>query len=1028
MRKIFLLTALLCWVSSIAWSQTRQLSGQVTNAETGENLVGVSVTLKGTTKGTVTKNDGKFVLSAPTAGKVVLVFSSTGFTGQEINITTQTTIKVQLKAENKSLEEVVVVGYGSVRKKDLTGAVGTVRSADIVRGNPVNATQALQGQVPGVLVTKMSNKPGQIFSIAIRGENTITPDPNLDPSRNNTLTSGSQQFMGTEPLVVIDGIIGGKLQDINPQDIESIDVLKDASSTAIYGSRGANGVVIITSKRGNTGKPRVTFDTYFGQRTPSHLTEMENAQEFYQSFKNAQLNGWTGTEAGTFNVNEMAIINGGRSTDLARLLAQPGLNTGSTLSVSGGNANTNYRMSGAYMQEDGMIPLTNYKKYSLNAAMDSRITKFLKVGFTLYSNFSTNPVGSLEVPRTVYRERPTSTIFYRDLVDAAIGNDLTFGPVNGYAVRMGRNSAVNPVLEASSKDNYQWTRNVNSQMGNGYVEVNLLKGLVFKSSLSVSYQVAKQDEYRGKYSKSVNVTGNTRGSVENNYFTSYTFDNFLTYNYAKGKSKLNITALQSAFKNTTEFNYISVTGLPYVSYWYNLGSTTGTPVIASGFNQKTLSSYMGRVNYTFNDKYLLTLTGRSDGASQLSTDNKWAFFPSAAFAWKIGDEKIIQKIKAISDLKLRVSYGQVGNSNVAPYSTAATLTPASNYSFGQTGAIGAGPNNLANQALGWERSQELNIGLNLGLFNNRVTAVFEVYDRTTKDLIMRQSLPTTNGYSSVIGNVGRVSNKGIEILLNTVNVSTKNVTWTSSINFTKNKNKLEELPNGATYGYSGSNTNPESILAVGYPLKSFLYFQSNGIWQTQDSALARSYGALPGSVRIVDQNGDGKITTGILGKDDRVIIGTQLPNYTVGFTNRISVKDFDLAVMLYYRNGTMYKNGFLSGYVSDAGGGGRMKLNYWTKENPSNDMWGQGVPKGNFQDAIYFEDASFLRISDITLGYNLPREKLQKIGVDRLRFYVQVVNPVFFTKYRGGDPEYNGAAYQDDFPSMTTNFGINVSF
>ena len=1027
MRKGLLLVTFLALITSLALAQTRKISGTVTG-ENGTVVAGASVIIKGTSKGTTSSSNGKFSIDLPTTGKRVLVVNSIGYGTQEISITNQSDITVKLVTDTKQLDDVVVVGYGAVKKKDLTGAVGSVKAVEIVRGNPANATQALQGQVPGVLVTKMSNKPGQLWQIAIRGENTITPNPNADGGVNLTYTSSTQQFQGTEPLVVIDGIIGGKLQDINPADIESMDILKDASSTAIYGSRGANGVIIISSKRGLSGKPRVTLDSYFGQRTPAHLPEMENAQEFYKStITDAQLNGSTITAASAFNVNELAIINSGKTVDLARLVAGPGMNAGSTLSISGGNGATTYRISGGYIQEDGMVPLTYYKKYNMNTAVDSKITRYLKVGFSLYQNYSTNPTGSLEVPRTVYRERPTSTIYYKDLVDAAIGGDAALGAVNGFAVRMGRGSAVNPLLEASSRENYTWTRNVNSQMGNAYAEINLLEGLVFKSSISVAYQLAKQDEYRGKYSKAINVTGATRASVENDFLSSYTFDNQLTYNYQKGKSKLNITALQSAYKNTNEFNVIAVTGLPYVSYWYNLGSTSGTPVIGSGFNQRTLSSYMGRINYTFNEKYLLTFTGRSDGASQLAPGNKWAFFPSGAFAWRLGDEKFFKKIKSISDLKLRVSYGQVGNSVVSPYSTSATLTSASNYSFGQAAGIGFGPNNLANQDLGWERSQELNLGLNIGLFNNRITAVAEVYNRTTKDLIMRQSIPTTNGFSSVVSNVGRVSNKGIELLLNTVNIQTKDFQWTSSINFTKNINKLEELANGAKFGYSGSNTSPESILAVGHPLKSFLYFQANGIWQLKDSALARTYGAVPGSVRIVDQNKDGKISAGVLGQDDRVILGSQLPNFTLGFTNRVSYKNFDLAVMMYYRNGTMFRNGFMSNYVSDAGGGARLKLNYWTRNNPSNEMWGMGVAK-SFSDALYYEDASFLRIADITVGYNLSREKLQKLGVDRLRLYAQIINPAYFTKFKGGDPEYNGAAYQDDFPSLTCNFGLNLSF
>jgi len=1025
MRKILLMMLPLFFIGNIIWAQNRPLTGTVKNSENGAAIVGASVVIKGTTKGTVTNNDGKFTLDVPAKGNNnVLVISSVGFTSTEIKLTNQTAISATLTSDSKQLEDAVVIGYGSVKKKDLTGAVGTVSAKEITRGNPANATQALQGQVPGVLVTKLSNKPGQLWSIAIRGENTITSNPNADGSVNLTLVSSNPQNMNTEPLVVIDGVVGGKLQDISPADIQTIDILKDASSTAIYGSRGANGVVIITSKRGITGKPRVTVDFYSGRKTPDHLPPMQDAQQFYKSsLTDAALNGAVVSET-MFNVNELAIINGGKTTDLVGAMTQPGINLGANIAVSGGTNGTNYRFSGGYIQEDGMQANTNYKKYNLNAAVDSKITKFLKVGFTLYANYSTNPTGSFEALRTAYRERPTSTIYYADLVDAVIGNDAVTGPVNGYAVRMGRNTAMNPVLEASSLANYTWTRNVSSQMGSAYGELNLVKGLVFKSTISASNQQAVQDEYRGTYSKSVNL-GLTRGSVEDDYITAYTFDNQLTYNLEKGKSKLNITGLQSAFKTTTEMNVGSVTNLPFNSYWYNMQSA-GSFSIGSSFSQRSLQSYMGRINYTFNDKYLFTFTGRSDGASQLAEGKKWAFFPSGAFAWRLGDENFVKNLNVFSDLKLRVSFGQVGNSVVSPYQTSATLA-GTNYNFGQNAGIGLAPGNLPNQELGWERSQELNLGLNVGFFNNRVTAAIEIYDRTTKDLIMRQALPTTAGFSSIIANVGRVSNKGVEILLNTTNVTTKNLMWTTSLNFTKNVNKLEELPNGAKYGWSGS-TNPENALAVGYPLKSFLYFQAAGIWQLGDSAEAKRYGQVPGQVRIVDQNNDGKISAGVVGQDDRIIIGSQLPNFTLGMTNRVSYKNLDLAVMMYYRNGTMYKNGFMSSYISDAGGGARLNLDYWTRNNPSNQIYGMGIPSSNYRDAIFFQDASFLRIADVTVGYTLPKAKTDKMGIDKMRFYLQLINPAYFTKFLGGDPEYNGAAYQDDVPSSTVTFGFNLGF
>ena len=1015
----------LFFIGNIIWAQNRPLTGTVKNSENGAAIVGASVVIKGTTKGTVTNVDGKFTLDVPTKGtNNVLVISSVGFTSTEIKLTNQTSINTTLTSDSKQLEDAVVIGYGSVKKKDLTGAVGTVSAKEITRGNPSNATQALQGQVPGVLVTKLSNKPGQLWSIAIRGENTITANPNADGATNLTLVSSNPQNMNTEPLVVIDGVVGGKLQDISPADIQTIDILKDASSTAIYGSRGANGVVIITSKRGSTGKPRVTVDFYSGRKTPDHLPPMQDAQQFYKSsLTDAALNGAVVSET-MFNVNELAIINGGRTTDLVGAMTQPGINLGANIAVSGGTNGTNYRFSGGYIQEDGMQAHTTYKKYNLNAAVDSKITKYLKVGFTLYANYSANPTGSFEALRTAYRERPTSVIYYADLVDKVIGRDDITGSVNGYAVRMGRNTAMNPVLEASSLANYTWTRTVASQMGSAYGELNLVKGLVFKTTISASNQHAKQDEYRGTYSKSVNL-GLTRGSVEDDYITAYTFDNQLTYNLEKGKSKLNVTGLQSAFKTTTEMNVGSVTNLPFNSFWYNMQSA-GSFSIGSSFSQRSLSSYMGRINYTFNDKYLFTFTGRSDGASQLAEGKKWAFFPSGAFAWRLGDENFVKDLNVFSDLKLRVSFGQVGNSVVSPYQTSATLA-GTNYSFGQNAGIGLAPGNLPNQQLGWERSEELNLGLNVGFFNNRVTAAIEVYNRTTKDLIMRQALPTTSGFGTIIANVGRVSNKGVEMLLNTTNITTKNLMWTTSLNFTKNVNRLEELPNGAKYGWSGG-TNPENALAVGHPLKSFLYFQAAGIWQLGDSAEAKRYGQVPGQVRIVDQNNDGKISAGVIGQDDRVIVGSQLPNYTLGMTNRVSYKNLDVAVMMYYRNGTMFKNGFMSSYISDAGGGARLNLNYWTRNNPSNEIWGMGIPGSNFRDAIFYQDASFLRIADVTFGYTLPKAKTDKMGIDKMRFYLQLINPAYFTKYLGGDPEYNGAAYQDDVPSSTVTFGFNLGF
>jgi len=995
MRKMILLSTLLMCFATVVWSQTRKVEGTV-SGENGAPVVGASITLKGTTKGTTSNADGRFSIDIPVSGKSVLVVNSLGFASQEIAVGNLGVLKVQLTSENKQLEDVVVVGYGSVRKKDLTGAVGSLSTRDIVRANPTNATQALQGQVTGVVITKQSNKPGQAYAIDIRGQNTITG--------------------ATEPLVVIDGVIGARLRDINPQDIQSMDILKDASSTAIYGARGANGVVIITSKRGVSGRPRVTFDTYVGSKVPAHFAQLQTAQEFYQMAQDAVLNGGAAT---AFTASELNMINSGKSTNWLDLVTKPGLNTNSTVAVSGGNAGTTYRFSGGYIQEDGNIPVTSFKKYSLNAAMDSKLNNWLKVGFTAYINYSSNPTGSLEVLRSAYRARPTGVVYYKDVVNPSEGNDLAIGPWNDLSVWMGikDNQVPNPIIDTDPSI-YQLTTTFSNSMGNAYVELGLIKGLTFKSSVSAQAIDERQGEFRNTLSKS-QLTNPPRANYSSRNLGSYTIDNQLSYNLTTGKHKLSATALQSAFKNTAENYAIAATNLPFASLWYNLG-TGGVVTSSSGYSSNALSSYMARVNYTFNDKYLLTLTGRADGASQLSDENKWAFFPSGAFAWQAGDEEFIKNLNVFSDLKLRVSYGEVGNSNVAAYSTQAGLLTTS-YSFGSSAVSGFAPAVIGNKDLKWERSQELNLGINMGFLNNRVSATLELYKRNTRDLILNQTLPTSTGFSSVITNVGKVSNKGIEIMLNTRNIETKNFSWSTSINFSKNINRIEALANGVT-SIIGSS------LFVGKPVRSFYDYRWTGIWQLADSTAAKSFGQLPGAVKVEDLNKDGVISNSP-GKDDRQWLGTQLPNFTMGMTNRMSFLNFDLSFLFYYRNGTMYKNGMLDGTMGEYTGTryNHMVMNYWTKNNPTNDFYGPGVPQA-YRGARSYEDASFIRLSDVTLGYSLPREVLEKKNIERVRVYFQVINPTYWTRFNGMDPEYNSNTFIDDVPNLTFAIGANIGF
>lgn len=969
------------------------IKGTVTG-ESGERLPGVSIVIKGAQRGTTTDQNGAFKIDVQNEN-TVLIFSFIGYVRQELTVRNQTALSVSLKADELSLNEVVVVGYGEQKKSDLTGAVSSIQPKDIVRANPVLASKALQGQVAGATVTKSDNRPGSTYNITIRGENTI----------NNS----------TAPLVVIDGLMGGDINNLNPNDIQSMDVLKDASSTAIYGARGANGVIIITTKKGVSGKPRVSYDAYVGIKTPAHVPRLRTSEEFYKlTYTDRILEGVTGN---TFTAAELDNIKNGTTTDWVALVTKPGIQTSQNISVSGGNEKTTYRFSGGFLNEDGNVVSTNYKRYNLNAGLDSKLGDHFKVGFTSYITYSNQNLGSQESLRGAFRARPTGVPYYANIANPAENQDID---VNGVAVWMGINDkqVPNPLLDTDPKQSKLQTT-VATIMGNAYVEYSPIKGLSIRSALSATYGSTRAGDYRGMWSKS-QIGAKPRAQFDNRTIGSYTLDNIITYNMDRGKHKLNFTGLQSAFYQRNETYTIAAKDLPFESDWYALNTGTITS-FGSSLVERSLSSFMGRGNYSFKDKYLITVTGRSDGASQLAPGKKWAFFPSVAVAWKLIDEPLIQNIKAISNLKLRLSYGQVGNSTVNPYSTQAGLLN-TNYDFDGIAAYGFAPANLGNKDLRWERSKEINVGIDFGFFNNRLSGTVELYNRKTEDLILNQKIPTASGFSQITSNIGKIQNKGIEILLNTVNMASRNFTWNSTFTFTKNNNKLLEL-----YG-DEQTVDKGNKLFVGLPIKGNFDYQFNGIWQTADKDLAASYKQVPGAVRVTDVNNDGQISS-TEGIDDRVYLGTQLPNFLIGITNRFNYKNFDFSFFTYYRNGTQYKNNTLSGTFGDIGTryNSLASLDYWRSDNPSNTYFG-AVAANPYRNAITYQDASFLRISDITFGYTVPRDLMSKWKLNTARVYAQVINPVITSKFTGFDPEFNSSIYQDDLPSMTMSLGVNLSF
>ena len=961
----------------------------------GEVIVGASVTIKGTFIGTASDVDGNFSLNIPNENDAIIV-SFVGYESQEVVIGNQTIFNIILKPDLKQFDEIVVVGYGAVKKRDLTGAMSSVQSQDIVRANPVLAAKALQGQVAGATVTRTDNRPGSGFNITIRGENTI----------NNS----------TAPLVVIDGLMGGDINNLNPNDIQSMDVLKDASSTAIYGARGANGVIIITTKKGLSGKPRVNYDSYVGVKTPAHVPRLMNTDEFYKvTFTDRLAEGVNGT---TFSAAEMDNITNSRTTDWVDLVTSPGFQTSQNISVSGGTDQTTYRFSGGFLNEDGNVTNTNFRRYNLNAGLDSKLGDHFKVGFTSYITYSDQNLGSQESLRNAYRARPTGVVKYADLANPSENSDID---IDGYAFWMGINDrqVPNPLIDINPEQSKLQTTNANI-MSNAYVEYSPFEGLSFRSSLSATYGSIRSGDYRGQWTKS-QIGRLPRAQYDNRINGSYTLDNIVTYSKDLGKHKFGITGLQSAYYQRDEAYSVAVENLPFNSDWYAL-NTGSIRSFGSSLEERSISSFMGRMNYSYADKYLLTVTGRSDGASQLAPGNKWAFFPSIAFAWRLIDESFLENVNVLSNLKLRVSYGQVGNSGVAPYSTQAGLLN-TGYDFDGAAAFGFAPSNLANKDLRWERSKELNLGLDFGIFRNRINGTVEVYNRKTVDLILNQRIPTASGFSQVTSNVGEIQNRGLEILINTVNIAKKDFSWNSSFTFTKNNNQVLEL-----YG-DGQSVDIGNKLFVGQPIRANFDFEFDGIWQTSEKEQALTYKQVPGSVKVVDQNNDGRISS-TDGIDDRVFLGTELPNFLVGITNRFSYKNFDFSFFTYYRNGTQYRNRTLQGTFGDIGGTRYNKLaslDYWRSDNPSNTYYGATVPNP-YRNAIQYQDASFLRISDITLGYSLPKALMDKMKINTSRLFMQVINPIVITNYTGFDPEFNSRVYQDDVPSMMVSFGVNLSF
>lgn len=999
----------------------KTISGVVYDTESGETLPGVSVSIKGTTTGTITDFDGFFELQVEPG--TVLVFSYVGYMKQEVPVGDQTSLTVNMETDVQSLEEVAIIGYGKVKRSNLTGSVSTVSSEVLEQTNKVDAVSSIQGQVAGVTVQRTDNKPGAGgFNIRVRGANTI-----------NTGAGNGGYSPGQNPLFVVDGIFVDDISFLNPADIERMDVLKDAASAAIYGSRGTNGVVIIQTKKGKEGKVTVRYNNYIGFKEIYNLPPVFNGQTYIPFLRDVVVgNQFASNQDGNFsqysaeavNINdylseeERENIANGVSTDWVDLITRNGFQQNHTLDISGGNDKTVYAAGLGYTEDQGTIYGEDFNRYTLKGNIQSDLTDWLTFGYDNYVTLATTNEGSLEAFRSAYRLKPIGRA-YDD------NGDLLFLPTQK------ETQVSNPIFDTQ---NWKLENKYINFIGNISLSVKPVEGLSITTKFAPNVKYTRVGEYRGLLTKStIGNQSNTRAEVNNFLDYSYTWDNIVDYSLDINKdNSLAATLVYSRFLQDNESYGIQVRNFTSDNFlFYNLGAGSNVNSYGSGFSRQTLESYTARLNYNLMDRYILTLTGRYDGASVLSDDNKWAFFPSASFAYRVIREDFMRNQKVFSDLKLRLSYGQTGNNGIGgglnPLGTL-SLLESSYTNIGDASVPTLYVNGLANQDLSWERTSEVNFGLDFGFLNNRLTGSVDIYNRDIKDIIFYRPLPNVTGFGGTFDNIGESRNQGIEVGLNAKIFDGEDFKWSTNLNFASNRNEIVNLYGNSDeiiFGAQGGTF----IHRVGEPTGSLYGFKFDGIWQLDEAAEAATYGQKPGQVRVVDVNGDGQITE----QGDRVILGNPLPKWTGGFTSTMNYKNFDFSFFVYTSQGVTISSNFHNARAfSYDGEPARLwngyDTNYWTPTNPTNN-WFQPGNGGPYQGAIKNMDVSFVKVGFMTLGYALPQETIRKFGIQKLRLYTTVQNPFTFSEYDGWDPENAGRnTYGASFMARTYMAGINFTF
>lgn len=1026
-----------------ASQQNRKINGNITD-EHGEPLIGVSVVIKGTTTGTITDFDGNFSLDV--SDNTTLQISYVGHKTKEITVGNQQKLEIILESDSEILDEVVVVGYGVVKKSDLTGSVGSISADAIASKGTTSVMESMQGKVAGVNISQSSSRVGEGFNIQIRGKSTINSS--------------------SEPLYVIDGIICDNMNFLNPMDIERVDVLKDASSTAIYGSRATNGVVMITTKKGdpNASRTSVSYDGYYGMRTTANMPDFMSGDEFlkfrFSRYLTSKRDVATGLTTWNMSASDYANFWGGDSpvvkamyrdknyTDWTDLVTRDGSQQNHFINISGNAKDISYRIGLGYQNEEGVM-YDDYERWNIKGALDHKISDKVSVGFSTNLATAMKKYGSANSVSNGFSMTPVMPAFYweGDKAGQPIyqpGKDAVIYPNGG-----GPTSTINPIVDR--KNSIDNTRSYDA-MANLYLQFSPIKEVILKTSFLPMYTKSFQGVAYG--SETQNRQGKSNYAEKHNSETfSYTWDMQANYIKTFGTDhSLNAMALVSAYQQKRETDFSTYDDIPFDVGWHNTES--GRLASKGSLYQKlSMLSYVARVNYTYKGKYLLTASSRWDGSSKFSKDNRWGMFPSMALAWRLSDEDFMESTKSwLSNLKPRFSFGVTGNnSGVLPYSTSSLADVNYYYNFGGSLANGFG-SNLSNQKLKWEKTTELNAGFDYGFFNNRISGSVDIYSRNSKDVLLPMDTPLELGSNSgtIPINVGEIGNRGIELQLTTVNYQDKDWRWETSFTFARNINKLKKLfdKEQDLIGMKWFLNNPIDVV-YGHKQLGIVTKERAQASAQNPKEITKVY---EGEMEYYDRDGNG-----IINDDDRMILGHAAPTWTGSLNSNLTYKNLDFSFSIYTSQGGTVDSPFMNSFFDYSQRGvQRMKMDFYIPEGapvlgkdgsisyqetthygslpfPTNgtngrgggQYWQEGAKPQNFVDN------SYVKVKNITVGYTFPKNWLQKAHISHLRVYANILNPFTFTDYKGFDPEWADAKTSDGaggVSSRTFQFGVNLKF